>query len=81
MLGGGAVGGGGLNGTTVRGNAVPAGVAFEMSISSNAGGTAITPPARLAAVSGCTSDGGLLTGNGSGRGGNVAPSRAAALAG
>ncbi len=81
MLGGGAVGAGGVNGTTVRGKAVPAGAAIGTSVSSKGGGTTRTPPARLAAVRGWTSGGGLLTGLGSGGGGNVAPTRAAALAG
>ena len=40
-----------------------------------------TAPGRLAAVKGCTSDGGLLNGSGSAGGGKTAPVRIAALFG
>ena len=65
VLGGGAPGGGVLDGVSIW----------------MGGGTGKVAPGREAAFRGCTSGGGLLIGSGSKGGGKVAPGRDAALTG
>ncbi len=57
------------------GSGVPGGGVLAGELTSSGGGIGSTAPGRLAAVSGCTSVGGLLIGSWSGGGGRVAPGR------